>query len=191
MFPLGIKYVLIISLGVAATGFLASDMAIKALFGEQYTHSIIALQILLCGITFVFALTYFQMMLIAIHQQKKVLKVAVVGLGFNVLLNLFLIPRYGYVGASLATIFCELLVFILLYLYLNTTEVKMPIHSTFGKPLFAMALPLAMLYAIPYELNLFLKIALINIFFIALLFTFKVMSLQDFKFISMEEQLIR
>jgi O-antigen/teichoic acid export membrane protein len=190
LFPLGIKYVLIISLSVGATGFLASDMAINLLFGEQYKQSIVALQILLCGLIFVFTLTYLQMMLITIHQQKQVLKIAVVGLGFNVLLNLFLIPRYGYVGASLGTISGELLVLILLYLYSNTTEVKMPIYSTFAQPIFALALPIALFYIIPFEVNLYLKIAIINTLFMVLLFVFKVINLKDFKFISIEEQLI-
>lgn len=189
LFPIGIKYVLIISLCTAATGFFMSDIVILALFGEQYKNAIIALRILLSGIVFVFSLTYFQMMLIAIHRQRQVLMIAVVGLAFNVMLNLFLIPKYGYVGASVATIAGEFLVLILLYRYLNQTEVKTPVVSNFAKPIFAMAVPICLLYVIPFELNPIVKTALINILFVVFLFALQVINLKDIKFISMEEQL--
>ena len=187
LFPIGIKYVLVISLVVAVTGFLGSGIAIHTLFGEQYTHSIVALKILLCGITFVFILTYFQMMLISIHRQKQVLKVAVIGLTFNILFNLFLIPRYGFVGASIATVSSELLVLILLYLYLKTTEIQTQFYPTFVKPFISMVVPVVFLSIIPFEINLYLKITVINFLFIVLLFLSDVMNLKEFKFISMEE----
>ena len=189
LFPIGIKYVMVISLAVAVTGFLASGVAIRTLFGEQYTHSIAALKILLCGVVFVFILTYFQMMLISIHQQKQVLRVAVIGLTFNILFNLFLIPRYGYIGASIATISSELIVLILLYRYAKTTEIQTQFYSTFGKPFLAMAVPVILIYIMPFEINLYLRVVVINILFIVLLFIFNVMNLREFKFISAEDPL--
>jgi O-antigen/teichoic acid export membrane protein len=189
LFPIGIKYVTVISLAVAVTGFLVSGIAIRTLFGEEYTHSIVALKILLCGVVFVFILTYFQMMLISIHQQKQVLKVAVLGLTFNILFNLFLIPRYGYVGASIATISSELIVLILLYLYVKTTEIQTQFYPTFGKPFLAMVVPVILVYIMPFEINLYLRIVVINILFIVLLFIFNVMNLKEFQFISMEDSL--
>ena len=191
LFPIGVKLVLAISLCVAVNGFLVSDIAIKTLFGQEYSHSIIALKILLCGIVFVFILTYFQMMSIAIHQQRKVLNVAVFGLCFNVLLNLFLIPKYGYIGASLATITGELLVLIMLYLNLNSTELKLQFYQTFAMPTISMGIPIIFLFIIPFDINLYIKIVVINFSFIALMYKFNVLSIYELKFISNNDEVVR
>ncbi|MGL5057142.1 MAG: polysaccharide biosynthesis C-terminal domain-containing protein, partial [Fusobacteriaceae bacterium] len=48
--------------------------------------------------------------LIPTNNEKKVLKVSIMGLISNLSLNLFLIPKYGMLGAGIATVISELLV---------------------------------------------------------------------------------
>ena len=72
-----------------------------------YPESAAALQILALGIVFMFADNTFAATLNAIDKQTVFALVAVVGLVINVGVNLIVIPRYGYLGASWAVVATE------------------------------------------------------------------------------------
>lgn len=110
----GWKYSLIFALIVTAVGLpLAADFT-NIIYGASYAQSIIALQILLCGAAFAYMVSFLQTVIISIDKQKILVAVALIGLGLNVILNLFAIRRYGYAGAAAVTIFVEAIVFGLL-----------------------------------------------------------------------------
>lgn len=184
LFLIGIKYILIISLFLSVTGFLASKLAINILFGEQYDPSITALKILLIGIVFVFVLVYFQMMLIAMDRQKVVLFVGIAGLVVNIVLNLVLIPKFGFTGAASATVIGEFLVFSALLWYLYREELEIPFVKTFAKPVAMMVFPLIIVKVAPIFTNLFIELILINLFFLTSLWIFKMFDPQEFKFMT-------
>ena len=72
-----------------------------------YPESAASLQILALGIVFMFADNTFAATLNAIDKQMLFAMVAVVGLVINVGVNLVVIPRYGYLGASWAVVVTE------------------------------------------------------------------------------------
>ncbi|MBV9101060.1 MAG: flippase [Candidatus Dormibacteraeota bacterium] len=72
-----------------------------------YPNSEPALQILALAIVFMFADNTFAATLNAIDKQTVFALVAVVGLVVNVGVNLVVIPRYGYIGASWAVVVTE------------------------------------------------------------------------------------
>jgi O-antigen/teichoic acid export membrane protein len=72
-----------------------------------YPESAASLQILALGIVFMFADNTFAATLNAIDKQTVFALVAVVGLVINVGVNLVVIPRYGYLGASWAVVVTE------------------------------------------------------------------------------------
>jgi O-antigen/teichoic acid export membrane protein len=74
---------------------------------ELYPNSEGALQILALAIVFMFADNTFAATLNAIDKQNVFAFVAMVGLVINVGVNLIVIPRYGYLGASWAVVATE------------------------------------------------------------------------------------
>jgi O-antigen/teichoic acid export membrane protein len=74
---------------------------------ELYPGSEPALQILALAIVFMFADNTFAATLNAIDKQDVFAFVAMVGLVINVGVNLIVIPRYGYLGASWAVVVTE------------------------------------------------------------------------------------
>jgi O-antigen/teichoic acid export membrane protein len=74
---------------------------------QLYPQSQAALQILALGIVFMFADNTFAATLNAIDKQLVFAMVAVVGLVINVGVNLIVIPKYGYIGASWAVVVTE------------------------------------------------------------------------------------
>lgn len=131
------KYMFIISLPFLICGIILSRNIVNILFGEQFHNSVVALQILFLGVVFVFQIRLFQIILISIDKQKVVMCVALIGLIINVLLNLLLIPKYGFAGAAFTTIISELIVFSIYYSYLSRSYFEMSIWKLSLKPLLA------------------------------------------------------
>jgi len=106
-FERSFKYLLIISIPIAIlTTFLATQI-ILFIYGNDYIPSIIALQILIWTIIFMFLNGLAGNLLGSINKQPVVTKITFVGVISNILLNIILIPKFSYVGASFATVITE------------------------------------------------------------------------------------
>jgi O-antigen/teichoic acid export membrane protein len=77
----------------------------------------IAFQLILVSLLFSFVSHLFGYILVAFEKQKKLLVINLVVVIFNIVFNLLAIPYYGFRGAAVTTIFSELLVLILTFLY--------------------------------------------------------------------------
>lgn len=97
-----ISLALALPLGVGAT-VLARPL-ILAIFGPEYEASAPALQLLVWSAVLAFAGANYGYGLVACGRQKILAWSAAVGASINVLLNFWLIPRYGIPGACAATV---------------------------------------------------------------------------------------
>ncbi|MFA4930534.1 MAG: flippase [Patescibacteria group bacterium] len=87
---------------------------IKLLTGEVgFEDSVYILQILSVPVVFVFFSTLSNNLVIAVKMQKKLMWISLVCVIFNLALNIWLIPKYGYWAAGSVTVVTELLVMIL------------------------------------------------------------------------------
>ncbi len=78
------------------------------LVSNQFPQSGAALRILALAVVFMFVDNTFAAVLNAIDRQKLFAYVALCGLVLNFALNIILIPRFGYLGASWATVATEI-----------------------------------------------------------------------------------
>jgi O-antigen/teichoic acid export membrane protein len=97
-----------IPIGVGVT--LLADKIILLIFGTGYLPSIITLQILIWTIVFTFGSAASVKLLEATNKQLILTKITSICLIVNVLLNLLLIPKYSYIGASIATVVTEIII---------------------------------------------------------------------------------
>jgi O-antigen/teichoic acid export membrane protein len=110
-----------IPLGVA--GILLSGKILDLIAGKDFILATDTLQILFVGIGFIFLGNLMGHILISAQLQSKSMYIAIIGAVFNVGLNLYLIPRYSYLGAATATAITEGLV-LLSYIYLVRKHIK-------------------------------------------------------------------
>jgi len=110
------KFMLLISfpLGIGIT--LLSSNIILIIFGKQYENSVIALQILIWSGIFIFLYTAFAQLFLSAGKQITLTKITGICMIENVLLNLILIPKFSYVGASFVTVITEFTLFILIFI---------------------------------------------------------------------------
>jgi len=127
------KLMLIIGIPIGIGTTLLADRIILLIFGTGYTQSIIALKILIWTIVLTFAGAAFVRLFESTNRQIIVAKVSVICVVVNVILNLLLIPKFTYVGASIATVITEFIlvsgIFIFAYKFGYGTQGKKVVEN--------------------------------------------------------------
>lgn len=106
------RFLLLIAVPIVVTIAIRSKDVVSAIYGDDYAGSSIALKILILTSLFIFPNFLLSNMIIVVNRQKLNAIFAFVCLLLNVGLNIFLIPRYGFVGAGIATVLTDMLFFI-------------------------------------------------------------------------------
>lgn len=92
------------SFTVAMISSLFAEEIIRLLYGSEYIGSAEVLRLHIWSAVFVFIGQFMSKVVVARHQQKFLLFNKLISSSVNVCLNLYLIPRYGIVGAASATL---------------------------------------------------------------------------------------
>jgi O-antigen/teichoic acid export membrane protein len=173
------KYLFILGLPLAVGITLLAERFILLFYGEQFYPSIIALQILAWDILLIFSYMCFAFILVSIDKQNQMAVIAGCAAFINVILNLFLIPSFSYVGAAIATIVTETILITLYFILISRSFYKLPISKILIRPLIACSI---MGFFICYfiNINLILLILLAVLIYFASLYFVKGFSKEDF-----------
>jgi len=112
-----VKYMAILAVPIGVGTTLLADKAILLIYGAEYSPSIIALQILIWSMVFIFVSGIFAQLFNSLNKQIIVAKVTGSCALLNILLNVLLIPRYSYIGASIATVVTEFVALALVFIW--------------------------------------------------------------------------
>lgn len=129
-----VKYLLILAIPIAFGTTLIADNLILAFFGYDYVNSIIALQILIWAGALLFITYISGSILGSIDKPELTAYSLLICVIVNVSLNLYLIPHYSYVGAAIATVITEIVLFVQYYYHLSNNGIKVNILNLFYKP---------------------------------------------------------
>jgi O-antigen/teichoic acid export membrane protein len=121
------------------TGIMASSLVHLA-FAHRFDQSIPALQILAPSIALLFVNNAFIYALTAMNRQADFTRLALVTLVVNLILNLVLIPPFGYLGAAVASTLTELALFAGGWWLLRRHLVALPLIRSIGPILISAAL---------------------------------------------------
>ena len=108
-----IKYMLVLGLPVGVGLSMLANPLTTLLFGETYGPSGPVLGVLSYSFILVCFSSPLHRMLEATGRQRRVLEAITAGLILNILLNLILIPRYGYLMAAYTTVATEAVFFLI------------------------------------------------------------------------------
>ncbi|MCK5146608.1 flippase [bacterium] len=141
----GLNYLFAAALPIAIIITILAPKIIMFIFGSQFADSAIAVQVLIWTIPFLFMNAPLLRMLYSANHQNDALKIAIIGTIFNITMNILLIPRISFLGASISTVLSELLTFLLYY---NKVKSVLNYHIRFNQTALAACLaiiPLALL----------------------------------------------
>lgn len=162
------KYIIIIGFPIGIGCFLLSDRFIELLYVDQYSSSVIPFQILAFFIPFRLVSKITGTLLTSINKQNvRTISVGLSSLA-NIMLNVILIPRFSYLGASVATVLSELFLYYTFNIFIERYYMKIYINNYFLKP--CLASLLMGIFIINYrDLNLFLLVSISAVSYFALL----------------------
>lgn len=185
-FEKSFKYLFIFGLPISVGTTLLSDKIILFFYGQQFTNSIIVLQILAWDILLIFLYTCLAFLLISINKQYVMAVIAGCTALINVVLNLFLIPWLSYTGAAIATIAAEGFLLVA-YFYLTSRNFhSISLQKIILKPILACVIMGLFVYTF-HNFNLILIILIAASLYFVVLYLVKGFSKED---ISLFKQLI-
>lgn len=142
--------------------FLSKEI-VQTVYGQSYLKGNIALQILIWSIFTIYTNVPFAFLLLAAERQKDYMYAVGLGALVNLILNFVLIPTYGLLGASIATITCEIIVLCLI-LYYSRKLVRVPLWKYLVKGFASSFLMSLILYFLSFGLLLKILIGVLSYF---------------------------
>ncbi len=111
-YGLSLKALIIVSLPISVGTTIIAHQLVVTFFGEAFAPSAFALQIIIwfLPLSYVNSLTHY--VLIAANQQRYLTGVFLVGAVFNTVVNIIVIPIYGFAGAAVVTIISEVVLLV-------------------------------------------------------------------------------
>ena len=108
---------LAVGLLLAAIGVLAAGVLVPLVFGSagEYTPAILPFRLLVCGLPAMFLYLLSGYTLYSLDRQRRVTAAMLVAAAVNVILNLYAIPRWSYVGAAAVALLSEWLLVAILH----------------------------------------------------------------------------
>jgi O-antigen/teichoic acid export membrane protein len=103
------KYMAMLGIPMGIGTLLLAGRIIGLILGPGFENSAIALQILIWSAVFLFMGSPFTRLLETSNNQIAVTKITLLCMATNVVLNIMLIPYFGYIGAAVTTVFTELI----------------------------------------------------------------------------------
>jgi O-antigen/teichoic acid export membrane protein len=166
------KYLFIIGLPTAIGTILLADRIILLFYGEEFSHSIIALQILSLYLPLRFINHATGYTLSSINKEPLRALSATIAATTNVVLNLFLIPKFSFAGAAIATAITEVALFISYYYFVAKHFHKLELRPIFIKPCLAcLAMGIFVFYL--KDINLALLVVSAAIIYLAVFYFIK------------------
>lgn len=137
IFNRSLRYLIILAAPIGLGTYLLAPRIIQFVYGEGFSNAAFALKILIWAEVFVFVNYLGGQVLNVIDKQKAYTMIIGITAAVNILLNMILIPKYTYIGASVATLLCEVLVFILVYHIIKKVFLKVSIWPLLLRPILA------------------------------------------------------
>lgn len=179
-------FMIILALPLAiGTQFIATKV-MTVIAGQDFNASGKPLQVLIISTSILFISSVFSHIIIAIEKQKKVIGLYIFTAISSLILYLFLIPKYSYLGGAIVTIYSNLVILIGTIWVVKKYTNFLPKIQILSKTFLASLGMAALMFLIPpsyYQNNFLLLISvfLAAIFYFSLLYILGGISKEDLK----------
>ncbi len=137
-YRVSLRLLILVAMPIVVFVLFTADALIQILGGAAFLpFSAWALRLLILSIPFGFVNSLTQYALIAVNQQRFLTRAFLIGVGFNLLSNLILIPRFGFQAAAVTTILSEIALLIPFYVGVRRHIVPLPWVDLYWRPVVA------------------------------------------------------
>lgn len=176
------KITLIFSIPIIMVGMVLSKEIIVFLFGSQFARAGIALKILLWGVPFLCLSTLNRYLLVALKRQRAVMWADGICLLAKFVLDLILIPHYGFIGACFATLSALIIQFASFHVFLFDYFKSISWREVYLGPVLS-ALAVTLLQTATGKGNTLILLVLGIMVYFGIILVFKVFSRDDLKYL--------
>lgn len=134
-----------VSIVIMTVGMVFADQIINLIYGNEFMGAILSFRILLPSVVFLFIHPLLDFVLISQNKPSLMVPASLGGLLINVALDFALIPRFGNVGASCASLMGYIAIFGITC-YMARNIVTIPVHRFLYIPLGVITLISGVLY---------------------------------------------
>ncbi len=179
-----VKYLFIISIPITIGTLFLADRFIELFYSTEYYNSGSALKILIITLPWIFVNSINMQVLYAFNMQLKASVIMAICTLINILLNLYLIPRYSYIGASIATLFAEIVnVMVCFFVVSRHMQVCVNYRNTFIMPFIAAGIMGVVIHFLNF-INLFFLAFIGMLSYVVFLYFLKVLDKEDKRIIA-------
>lgn len=182
VFERSVKFAIMFAgpIGIGTT--LLADKLTLSILGPGFFQSIIVLKILIWYASISFISAVFAELFNAVNKQRIVTIIAGGDSILNILLNVVLIPRYGYIGASITAVINECLILVVVLVWSHKIGFGIPVKSLIAilsRVLLASTIMGAFVFLLRNTLGLWWLVSLAALLYFGVLFLVKGISKED------------
>ncbi|OGS73105.1 MAG: hypothetical protein A3F91_08100 [Flavobacteria bacterium RIFCSPLOWO2_12_FULL_35_11] len=123
-----------------------ADQFVTILFGKEFQGASRSFQIMAISLVFIIPFHAIEFTMVSINKQNFLFLCPLVGLLLRAILNFILIPKFGFIGASIAAASGYFFLFLTGFFLINGFVGTQPIHKLLLRPIIAAALIALCLY---------------------------------------------
>jgi O-antigen/teichoic acid export membrane protein len=177
-----LRYLLVLALPIALGTWVLADQIVPFLFRAQYLPAVAALRIVIWVVPLMFASEFLGYVIVIAGNERRVARALIVSTALNIVVNLILVPRFGFRAAAVMTVATEA-VLVGQYLWLLRGLVgQFSWRSLLARPLLA-AVGMGAVVALPLGLPLLLNVGLGALAYAVLLLALGVVGRDELSFI--------
>ncbi|HEY4691359.1 MAG TPA: flippase [Anaerolineae bacterium] len=155
-----LRYLMALSLPIAVGTWVLAEQIVPFLFDAAYLPSVPAFQILIWVVPLMFASEFLGYVVVISGQEQHVARAIIVSTGLNVIMNLLLVPQYGFIAASMMTLATEAVLVGQYVWMLRALLRKMNLGTSLVRPLLAALCMGALMFLLRSSVPLLVNITL-------------------------------
>jgi O-antigen/teichoic acid export membrane protein len=172
------RFLFAIIMPISISILVLSDKIIVFLYTTSFFDSSFALKILIFASLFSFINYPLMTLLNSINKQRIGTINTAVAAVINIILNILLIPSMGMIGAAIATVIAEVILFILSIYFMNRYNHKIPLLKIMLVPFISSLIMGFVIFKLIF-LNLFVLIFLSAVIYLSLILLFRYVTKKD------------
>ena len=179
MYRLALRLMLLLALPTAALFTFAATPLIGLLGGREFLpDGAIALRIIMWSIPFGWLNSVTNYVLIALGMERLQPRAFALAVGFNIVANVLLIPRYGYVAAAIITVLSEVVLLVVFATFLRRRNAGVDWLQLTARPVLLTALMMATMW-LGGRLHLAIGLALGVVVYLVGLFALRIIGPEE------------
>jgi O-antigen/teichoic acid export membrane protein len=114
-----VKYIALTALPLAVGGMLVAEPLIRSLYTDEFLPAVPSLRIIIWDIPFLMFSSFCGNITTAVSEERAAARIYIISAVVNILLNLYAIPRFSLIGASVVTVITDLVATLQFYILLR------------------------------------------------------------------------